>query len=288
MAYGDPKIVVDVKDTEHGEILYTDAEGKSRHYYPAHTTWFEVESLHLLTVLDEPSKDETEPRISKRFRGVARVDATSLGVVGDPSAKAQSVMVTLEADRGGLTELAQELGDPSMLMAPSGVMGSASLGFSRADWEFGNPSQYWLSVYLPHVAMDALLAEANAGKLSGLRVTARFRYLYTDDHPLAPPASRGNLFLRPDREDNTINRPQIAPGLVSMVVMQSPEVAFASPKAGPDEVPEPTETEQHQAAPASPTATAIEALSARVEAMRGTLKWVSAFLIVALLYAAHR
>ena len=134
MAYGDPKIVVDVKDTERGEILYTDAEGKQRHYYQTLTTWLEVESLHLLTVLDDPRDDAAEPKISKRFRGVARVDAVSLNVVGDPSAKAHRVMITFEANGWRPKEIAAESGDPSALMAPSGILGAASMGYSRADW----------------------------------------------------------------------------------------------------------------------------------------------------------
>ena len=136
--------------------------------------------------------------------------------------------------------------------------------------------------------MDALLAEARSGTLTGCRLGVRLRHLYTDDHPLAPPASRGNLFLRPDMKDNTIKHPHMAHGLVTMLVMESPEVSIRKPEVDPEEMPEHVGSNEPQEAPANPTAAAIEALSARVEAMRGTLKWVGGFLVLALLYAAHR
>jgi hypothetical protein len=89
-------------------------------------------------------------------------------------------------------------------------------------------------------------------------------------------------------KDNTIKHPPMAHGLVTMLVMQAPEVSIDKPEIDPEEMPEHWGSNEPQATPASRTASAIDALSARVEAMRGTLKWVGGFLVVALLYAVHR
>lgn len=64
MGYGDEKIVVDVRESCRGSILYKDAAGKESTYYPKMTTWFTVEDLETFVILDEPPEGTTEPRSS--------------------------------------------------------------------------------------------------------------------------------------------------------------------------------------------------------------------------------
>uniref|UniRef100_UPI003F7A0022 hypothetical protein n=1 Tax=Chromobacterium amazonense TaxID=1382803 RepID=UPI003F7A0022 len=108
------------------------------------------------------------------------------------------------------------------------------------------------------------------------------------EHSMAPVPSRGHLFIRPDRPDNTIENPEMATGYVCAIHFASASLDLRRP-----EQPEPEETfatkEEVQAAPPEdPVATAVAVLGARVEQMRGTVKWVGGLIAVALLLVAFR
>ena len=87
MAYGDEKVIIDVKDGERGEILYTDQDGKKRSYYPCRSIWLEVQTLEVLTILGDLWEDAKEPPLITRVRGIVVLGDRSISVVGDPKTK---------------------------------------------------------------------------------------------------------------------------------------------------------------------------------------------------------
>jgi hypothetical protein len=92
---------------------------------------------------------------------------------------------------------------------------------------------------------------------------------------------RGDLFIRPNRGDNTIASPDVASGYVRSINFTTEKVDLRKPvpiKAEPtyeDEQPSPV-------TPIDPVANAIGSLSTRIENLRGTIKWVGGLVVVAL------
>lgn len=283
MAYGDEKVIVDVKDVEHGDILYTDKEGKESTYYPCRNIWLEVQTLEVLTVLADPRPDDKEPNLVTRVRGTAALEDRSISVVGDPASKVRKLTISFEAGDWRPKEEEPKEGDfPSLTTH----LGGAMLGFNRADWEIGNDDDWWISCYLPKPFIDALVFDIRRGQLDAMRLCLQLRSLYTTEHSWAPVSSRGDLFIRPDRSDNSLAIPDIAQGYVDAVHFSSAPRDLRKP-----EPVEPIEREDEDAPPApapDPVATAIAALAARVEATRSTIKWVGGFIVVALLFVAGR
>lgn len=283
MAYGDEKVIVDVKDVEHGEILYTDKEGKEHTYYPCRNIWLEVQTLEILTVLADPREDDKEPNLVTRVRGTVALEDRSISVVGDRASKVRKLDITFEAGEWRPKAEEPKEGDlPSL----SSHLGGAMLGFNRADWEIGNDDEWWISCFLPKPFIDALVLDIRGGQLDSMRLCLQLRSLYTTEHSWAPVSSRGDLFIRPDRRDNSLAIPDMAEGYVNAVHFASAPRDLRKP-----ETVEPIEPEDGEApsAPASdPVATAIAALAARVEATRSTIKWVGGLIALALILAAGR
>lgn len=284
MAHGDPKVVVDVKEAEHGEIVYTDQDGKARTYYPAHTIWMSVQALELLTVLNELKEEGGEPNLVTRVRGTALLEDRSISVVGDPKSKTRTLSITLEASDWRPKREEQA---PGLLAAAIGDVGGAALGFSRADWEIGNSDDWWCSCYLPKLFIEALVAEIRSGQLNDLKVSIQLRRLYTTEHPMAPVSSRGDLLIRPDLKDNTLSNPDSPFGWTRSVVFSSNSRDLRKP--------EPTEPSYAEDVASDPppivedqVATAVAILAARVELVRGTLKWLGGLIVAALLIIAFK
>ncbi|OIT13539.1 hypothetical protein BL241_03120 [Ralstonia solanacearum] len=292
MGYGDPKVVVDVKDIEHGEILYTDTDGKQRTYYPNRSIWLEVQTLEVLTILGEPKEEGAEPLLMTRVRGTALLEDHSISVVGDPESRVRQLSISLAIGEWPPKPEGSEPGNvPSMF----GQLGRAMLGFNRADWEIGNSDEWWIECYLPKPFIEAMVADIRSGQINGMQLSLALRGLYTTEHSMAPPSSRGHLFIRPNKRDNSIEHPELATGDVRAIHFasasrdlrkhepQEPEAAFtAEPRA-----PEGTFLAEAEV-PEDPVATAVEHLGARFDKMRATVKWVGGLIVGALLILAFR
>ena len=112
------------------------------------------------------------------------------------------------------------------------------------------------------------------------------RGLYTTEHSWAPVSSHRDLFIRPNRRDNAIKFPDMAEGRVRAIHFASASRDLR--KAKPSEPADAYEDEAPSVPSADPVALAIATLGARVEQLRGTLKWVGGFIVLALLFLAVR
>ena len=127
----------------------------------------------------------------------------------------------------------------------------------------------------------------NVKDIDGMKLGLSLRGLYTTEHSWTPVSSRGDLFIRPDRKENTIAFPNMATGHVSSIHFTSTPRDLRKPE--PLEPVEPEYEGTPPAAPAlHPVAVAIADLGARVEQMRSTLKWMGGFIVLALLFVAGR
>ncbi|MDO9160153.1 MAG: hypothetical protein Q7U45_11960 [Burkholderiaceae bacterium] len=281
MAFGDEKVVVSVKDIDHGAILYTDNAGAEQTYYPCHGIWVEVQTLEVLTALGYRKEEGQEPPLVTSVRGTVALEDRSISIVGDTKSKARCLTISFDVGDWKPKPVEPTEDDLPML---SNELGGAMLGFNRADWEIGNDDDWWISCYLPKAFIDALVADIRNSQIDGMKVGLRLRGLYTTEHSWAPISSRGDLFIRPDRKDNTITIPDMATGHVSSIGFTSAPRDLCKP-----EPVAPVEPENEGMLPApDPVAVAIAALGARVEQMRSTLKWIGGFIVLALFFVASR
>jgi hypothetical protein len=282
VAYGDERVIVDVKDIKDGEILYTDKEGKQTTYYPTHSIWLEVQTLEVLTVLGEPN-DGAEPPVSTQVRGTAALEDRSISVVGDPKSKVRKLTISFHAGDWKPKPVEPKEGE---FQSFHSELGGAMLGFNRADWEIGNDDDWWISCYLPKTFIAALIADVRSGQLDGVKLSLSLRGLYTSSHTWEPVSSRGDLFIRPDRRDNSLAIPDMAQGHVRAILFTSSPRDLRKPEPA-----EPIKPEDEDALPApasDPVAAAVAALSLHVDQLRSTLKWIGGFIVVALLFVASR
>lgn len=274
----------DIKRGERGEIEFTAGDGTTHTYYPSNVIWLDVLELEIITGLADP-KDDQEPLIYTRLRGKARLHDDSIAVIGDPATKVRELSITLEAgDWKPKVEQPDEEGTLSLLSLRS-HKGTAMLSFNRADWEIGTDDEWWSACYLPRTFIDSLAAGLLSGELQSLSLSMSLRGLYTTEHPLAPVSSRGDLYLKP--VDGRIT--DMAQGYLWNIAFTSAPRNFR--KTQPVEFNYALDDERHaepSVQPADQVANAIAGLSARVDGLRTTLKWVGGLIVVALLFLSGR
>ncbi|KQV60138.1 hypothetical protein ASC95_01275 [Pelomonas sp. Root1217] len=280
MDYGDEKVIIDLKDGDSGEILFTDKDGKQATYYPSHSIWLDVQTLEVLTVLNEPAEG-AEPSIGRRLRGVAVLEDRSISVVGDPRSKSRRL--TISFDPGDWKSKPAPEGEAALSSLDT-QLGGAMLSFSRADWEIGNDDEWWIACYLPPAFIDSLIADVRSGQLYAVKLSLSLRGLYTSSHHWEPVSARGDLFIRPNREDNSLSFPDMARGYVRAIHFSSSPRDLRRPE--PADVVEPSSEEEFRVEEPDPMATAITALAMRVDQLRSTIKWVGGFIVLALLFVA--
>jgi hypothetical protein len=277
MAFKDETVVVNVKDIDHGQILYTDNAGEEHTYYPCHSIWIEVQTLEVLTSLGNFKEEGKAPPLMTGVRGTVALKDWSISVVGDPKSKVQRLTISLDA--GDWKPPPPEPSEHDLSMT-SNELGGAMLGFNRADWEIGNDDEWWISCYLPEAFIDALVADIRNSQMDSMKLCLKLRGIYTTD----PFSYRGDLFIRPDRKDNTIAIPDMATGFVRSINFTSSPRDLRKPEPA-----EPVEPEYEDTPPnPDPVAIAIASLGARVEQMRNTFKWIGSFIVLALIFAAGK
>lgn len=281
MGHAGEKIVVDVRESDRGSIIYKDSAGKEATYYPTMTTWFTVEDLETFVMLGEPAEGTTEPTIVRRLRGTARLEDDSLSVLGDPNTCTKTLTMSFEANEWR-PKVKEDGNDEGLVTIHSGKLGGASLSFNRADWEVGNTDEWWASCYLPKNFVDELEAAILKRQLTGVRVAMALRGLYSNEGPWAPVSERADLFIRPNRADNTLQYPDVADGFITWINFGTTKADLRQPE--PEPVAVAVEEPEHRPPPVDPVAAAVTALGANVEKLRGTMKWTGGFIAVCLLF----
>lgn len=279
MAYGDPKVVVDVKEAEHGEIVYKDHDGKTRTYYPSYSIWMHVQTLEVLTILGVPKEAGAEPPLVTRVRGTAVLEDRSISVIGDPASKSRTLTISFESSDWR----PPHEDDSNPLLSYRSDLGGARLGFNRADWEIGNSDDWWCACYMPENFMKVLVADIRSGQLHELRVCLLLKRLYTSEHSLAPISMRGDLVVRPDLRTNDVNNADSPFGWVDAIMFASARMELCKPEP-PESDEQPFDDDEPKAlVPENPIANAVAILATRVEQTRSTVKWVGCMIVAALL-----
>lgn len=276
------KMVVDVRPGERKELLLKNEKGDERTFYPHdNTVWFDVDEAKVAWA---PTREEGSP-MRPYVRGFVSLERDrDLSILGDPANTVRRFMVTIRGSgNDALHNRVDKDGEK-----PTEVVGVGMLGFSRADWEIGNDSAFWLDVTLKQDSLDAMVKLLEAGQLTAAQFGARFHGLYSDSHPFEPISAKAHLFLPPDK-NNSVEFPDIAHGVLSSFYLEgaSAQLKRAS-RVGEDFFEEQPAVQEGSAMAPSAKLPPPQDLGAKIEALRGTLKWVGGLVFVALLFVAAK
>lgn len=279
------KVVIQLRDgAKDGELVETRPDGKEHNYYPrVFGVNFVVTQLRVSQAFNYRNKEDEGPSLMHYFvDGIAWLnDDYGLSVIGEPKNKTKKVELQFRADdRPDL--LKKQQGDMEM-RGFGGAHGRASLGFNRADWELKSSDQWYLSVYMNSASLQPLIDAVLAGTVKQANLRVSLKRLYSD-YPPYMPIDDSNLYLRPNARDNTIDMPECADGF-----LEGLRLDYSTVDVRPPAEPEPIEPAEEQNAPepiVEPMLPAIQQLGARIEALRGTVKWLGGLVIACLVIMA--
>ncbi|WP_322026702.1 hypothetical protein [Burkholderia sp. BCC1977] len=198
-------------------VEHVGPDNQKQTYYAAMSMWLKLEQLQIVRQLVEPPDIGKQPALSTSLHGVASIDGQELSIIGDTHRSTRTLQVTFEArdvttaDRLGLRALEDELGTSLSDVA----LGSARLGFNRADDDVDEPDQWWLACHIPDACLQVLAKAIADGQLGAVELGLTMRHLYLAEPATADPAQQPRLFLKPDDSDDTIEWPTIATGYVT-------------------------------------------------------------------------
>ncbi len=286
MRKGDQKRTVALKEVDRGALELTEANGEERIFYPASQVWLTLKSLELHTKLAEPKDDGGEPRLLNYLEGVAIADQ-SISIIGDPSSKTRTLNISFNCRDDWTPPKAVQDASFLGLWPP---LGHALLGFNRRDWEIGTEDTWWANCTFPQSFIEQLTADVRRGHLRELRLRLTLKHLYSDVHNLAPPSMKGQLFLRPDLTNNSIENPEIAVGVVSSLHFTSDRNEFREQPApvAPEEPVDVEPVEPSAEQPVDQVAVALALLAGRIDLLRASVKWVGGLIFIGLLLIAIR
>jgi len=284
MAYGDEKIIVNVKETDHGEIEYADAKGDTRTLYPSTwSIWFKVDELQEGSSVREPKEGGSGPVVFEYLHGTASIFRDyGIEVLGVPRTKKTQFPVSILS--GGST-FKWPPEDPLTEDARfSTSIGSASLGFMFADWEIGTEDGWFMELRVTDDVLSHLRSVLQSGRMSDLTFSLQaMTHLYTSKHPMEPISSKSNLYLRPNRTSNDARHPEMAQGQIFALSTSSTKFTLTKPSAEAPADLDGFEPEAPPPPPPDPVAVELAKTSASIEKLRGTVKWLAGFTAVAAL-----
>lgn len=283
MAYGDEKVIIDLRVGEHNELIWKSPEGPEQTYHPhSNTVWLKADELRLFWAY---GGDEAAP-LRLGVRGTVSLERDrDISVIGEPTNKARRFSLGIWSEPEPEARVQRD--EAVLADRLTSAYGAASLGFNRADWEIGTENDWWVSIYVRPDALDALVEGLKAGLVKELTLGLFLKNLFSDHHPYAPISECSHLFLRPNARDNTLEMPELASGMLSSISFSGPVAALKA--AAPEVAPEPDDVPEAVVAVVTPspvTVSSIEDLARRVDALRMTLKWVGGFIVLALLAIA--
>lgn len=289
MAYGQEKVVVKLRDDEKlNELIETCEDGKERTYYPRiFATHWNCEKLQVRQGFAYRYENDLDPpKMLTYITGVARLNSDyNVSIIGEPENITTTVELSFRPDDSLdlLKVHKDEKREAGMLF--SQPYGRAQMGFLRADWEIRSSDQWGLECQLHSTALQPLVDAISSGALKQVSLSVRLNNLFADEHPCVPFSHGAHLFLRPNKQDNTIETPEPAHGWLEGLGLGLQTFDLAPPPPIEPELDYEDDKQQAEVpalAFSQPEIQVLPLIVARIEALRGTIKWVGGFIAVAL------
>ncbi|HEY8606409.1 MAG TPA: hypothetical protein VIM12_04755 [Noviherbaspirillum sp.] len=287
------KNIVQVKSEAAGELVIETPGGKEETYYlnPVRTMRLDVEQLqvyrggdrmHLLNQ-DLP----TPPELSLYVLGTASLEGRSISVIGEPDNKARRLKIAFRAldeeGRKRREEWSRKHDKPVRFTG-------ATVGFLRSDWEIGNDDEWFVECEVSSEMLDEIVSAVSSKSLRGMSIGLTLKGIYADEN-WAPPSARTNWYLRPNREDNAVDSPEMAHGKVTSINLSLADANLRPQQENDDGAELPAEDKPElltSAVEPSVNVSNINALAANIEKLRVTLKWVGGFIAFFLMILAFK
>ncbi|HGL6718477.1 hypothetical protein NTJ56_25670 [Burkholderia contaminans] len=256
-------------------VEHVGSDNQKQTYYAATSMWLKLEKLQIVQQLVEPLDMGNQPTLSTSLHGVASIEGQELSILGDTQGSTRTLQVTFEArdvttaDRLGLRALEDELGTSLSDVA----LGSARLGFNRADDEVDEPDQWWLACHIPDACLQVLAKASSDGQLGAVELGLTMRHLYLAERPTAAPVRQSRLFLKPDDSDDTIEWPTIATGYVTGLRIDFATTSLRGTEQGVD---------RENNGTTKVVADSMASLGLKLANLNVTVRWLGALIVVLL------
>ena len=281
MSFSEKRIAVEIIERENLALEHAGFDGVKRMYHPARSMWLRLQQLQVVQQLVEPAGGAAQPALCTSLHGVAHLDDQDLSVIGDAGQATRTLTVSFsareisKADQEGLRALQDELG----ISFSDVALGTARLGFNRANDETGEPDQWWLGCHIPEFSFQSLSKAIADGQLDALELGLALRHLYTAEGGMVNAARQPHLFLRPQKSDSTIEWPEIATGYVTHLRMNLTMARLHDPGERRSEDNDATK---------NPVANAVNALAVSISKLQTTVKWIGILITVLLAIVIFR
>ncbi|MGU7775788.1 hypothetical protein ACV229_37265 [Burkholderia sp. MR1-5-21] len=275
MVFLEKNVALNFVERKDHAVELVGGDNEKRTYYPAMTMWLKLGQLQVVQQLAESLDADKQPTLSLSLHGVAHLDGQELSIIGDDQHTTRTLQVSFEArdvntaDRLGLRALEDELGNALSDV----VLGSARLGFNRADDGTDESDQWWLACHIPSACLQVLAKAIADGQLGAVELGLAMRHLYLAENAAADPARQPRLFLRPNQSDDAIEWPSIATGYVTHLRIDFAATALRGAAAAKDPDGDAT---------AKLVADAVNSLGLRLVNLRLTVRWIGVLIAVLL------
>ncbi|GIZ53912.1 hypothetical protein [Noviherbaspirillum aridicola] len=287
------RYIVQVKSEAEGKLVIETPEGKEETYYlnPVRTMRLDVEKLqvhrggsqiHLLNE-DLPAP----PNLSLYVLGTASLEGRSISIIGEPDNKTRRLTIafrTLDIEgRERREDWSRKYDKPVRFTG-------ATVGFLRSDWETGNDNEWFVECEVSPDMLDEIASAVSSKSLRRMSVGLTLSGIYADEN-WAPPSARTDWFLRPNREDNTVENPEMAHGEVTSINLSLADADLRPQQDQEEDAELPaddTPAVLTSAIEPNVSVSNIDALTTNIEKLRVTLKWVGGFIAFFLMILAFR
>jgi len=198
-----------VQVEERGASLYF--EGLEYVRKQPRTLWVTCDDLSVRTHVDGKTG---LPLVT--IRGRANIEGDSLCIIGNAGNSGSRLALTIfSCEWPAAEEVSPPPAEGTDLQRffRANDFGLAELGYTTADWEIGNTTEWWLQLTIPRQSLSVLSAAVEAGRARLVRAGIHFDSLYVHDQ-WAPPSVNITWYLRPGSDGDPDN-PDIAFGMLS-------------------------------------------------------------------------
>lgn len=274
-------MAIEISEGKENTLLCKGEDGAVETLYPNFQFWVNAQNLKVGMSLEVDGKTGGPPKFKAFISGMAAI-LGSFSVFGE----SKSITRTIDLYIGESEVNGESLPSQSGQVL-SDSLGVAQLGFNRADWEFSSNDTWYLSCYVPVGTLAPVIQSIERGDLKDLKLGLQMTGVYTDEHPFSPFNRYMSLFLRPAKSGKPQDLPECAHGNITQLDFSLSQVHLTpipEPEVFVDEDPEPTP--EPAPPPPDPVAVSIKALTANLEALRKTVKWVGCIIAIVLFMLA--
>lgn len=163
---------------------------------------------------------------------------------------------------------------------------TATLGFYYAGWESDVDGKWWVECLVSQTTLADIADAIERDRIQSLAISLKLRDIYTNYNPsFLSYEPTVNWYLRPNKNTNSFNEPEVAHGAVSVISMirKTATMTLTNPDG---EIDSASNTADVESAPNPPpsvspvatqdlTASAITALTTQVAALRRVAIWIA-------------